>query len=40
MGHLERMDDATPRKHSKPTYIKNDLRGDPKLGGKMMRRMA
>jgi len=29
MGHLERMADATQRKHSKPTYTKNDLRVEP-----------
>jgi hypothetical protein len=33
------MDDAkkkTTRKYPKPSYTINDLRGDPRLGGKMM----
>jgi hypothetical protein len=30
----------TPRKYAKPTYIKNNLRGDPRLDGKMMQRMT
>jgi len=28
----------TQRKYTKPTYTINDLRGDPKLDGKMMYR--
>jgi hypothetical protein len=37
MGHLQGMDDArNNKKNTKPTYTKNDLRGDPKLDGKMM----
>jgi hypothetical protein len=40
VGHLERMDDASnTKKKYKPTYTKNDLRVDPKLGGKMLCRM-
>jgi len=27
---------GTPRKYTEPTYTKNDLRGDPRLDGKMM----
>jgi hypothetical protein len=30
----------TPRKYAKPTYTKNELRGDPRLDGKMMQRMT
>jgi hypothetical protein len=30
----------TPRKCTKPTYTKNDLRGDPKLDGKMRWRIT
>jgi hypothetical protein len=29
----------TPRKYAKPTYTKNDLRGDPRLDGKTIHRM-
>jgi hypothetical protein len=30
----------TPRKYAKSTYSKNDLRGDPRLDGKMMQKMT
>jgi hypothetical protein len=30
----------TPRKYTTPTYIKHDLRGDPKLAETMIYRMA
>jgi hypothetical protein len=29
-----------PRKYTKLTYTKNDLRGDPRLYGKMMQRIT
>jgi len=28
----------TPRRYAKPTYTKNELRGDPRLDGKMRHR--
>jgi hypothetical protein len=30
------MDDGTPKKYTRPTYIKNNLWGDPRLDGEMM----
>ena len=35
-----RMKPETPGKYSKTTYTKNDLRGDPRVDGKMMWRMT
>jgi hypothetical protein len=41
MGHYSTwMMQETPRKYNKPTYAKDNLRGDRKLDGKMMQRMT
>jgi hypothetical protein len=36
MGRLQRTGQETARKFTKPTYDKNDPRGEPRLDGKVM----
>ena len=36
MGGLQRTGQETARKYTKPTYDKNDPRGEPRLDGKVM----
>ena len=36
MGRLQRTGQETARKYTKPTYDKNDPRGEPRLDGKVM----
>jgi hypothetical protein len=40
MGRLKRTGQETARKYTKPTYNKNDPRGEPRLDGKVMERMT